>query len=46
MRGLEIGEYQFSKYIPEYLGEMSLYLHPNCLDEFVKELIKDNGKHQ
>lgn len=40
MRGLEIGEYQFSKYIPEYLGEMSLYLHPNELDEFVKELIK------
>ncbi len=40
MRGLEIGEYQFSKYIPEYLGEMSLYLHPNELDEFINELIK------
>ncbi len=39
-RGLEIGEYQFSKYIPQYLGEMSLYLHPNELDEFIKELIK------
>ncbi len=39
-RGLEIGEYQFSKYIPEYLGEMSLYLHPNELDEFIKELMK------
>lgn len=39
-RGLEIGEYQFSKYIPAYLGEMSLYLHPNELDEFIKELIK------
>lgn len=40
MRGLEIGEYQFSKYIPEYLGEMSLYLHPNELDEFIKEVTK------
>ncbi|GAB1475788.1 hypothetical protein MASR2M70_06200 [Bacillota bacterium] len=40
MRGLEIGEYQFSKYIPAYLGEMSLYLHPNELDEFINELIK------
>jgi len=40
MRGLEIGEYQFSKYIPEYLGEMSLYLHPNELDEFINELTK------
>ena len=39
-RGLEIGEYQFSKYIPEYLGQMSLYLHPNELDEFIKELVK------
>ena len=27
-KGLEIGEYQFSKYIPEYLGELVLYLHP------------------
>ena len=24
-KGLEIGEYQFSKYIPEYLGELALY---------------------
>ncbi|MFA7660341.1 MAG: cytidyltransferase [Anaerovoracaceae bacterium] len=39
-RGLEIGEYQFSKYIPEYLGQLSLYLHPNELDEFIKELVK------
>ena len=40
MRGLEIGEYQFSKYIPEYLGELSLYLHPDELNEFINELTK------
>ncbi|MEG1584485.1 MAG: HD domain-containing protein, partial [Anaerovorax sp.] len=39
-KGLEIGEYQFSKYIPEYLGELALYLHPNELDEVVWELRK------
>ncbi len=39
-RGLEIGEYQFSKYIPEYLGELSLFLHPNELNEFISELEK------
>ncbi|MBN7772899.1 nicotinate-nicotinamide nucleotide adenylyltransferase [Clostridium aminobutyricum] len=37
-KGLEIGEYQFSKYVPEYLGELALYLHPRELDEFIKEL--------
>lgn len=34
-RGLEIGEYQFSKYIPQYLGALALYLHPNELDELL-----------
>ena len=34
-KGLEIGEYQFSKYIPEYLGELALYLYPSELDEFI-----------
>lgn len=38
LRGLEIGEYQFSKYIPDYLGEILLYLHPNELDELIREL--------
>ena len=33
---MEIGEYEFSKYIPEYLGELALFLHPEELDEFVK----------
>ncbi|MEG0829736.1 MAG: hypothetical protein RSD88_04510 [Anaerovoracaceae bacterium] len=36
-KGLEIGEYQFSKYIPAYLGEVALYLHPNELNELIKE---------
>jgi len=39
-KGLEIGEYQVSKYIPEYLGELGLYLHPNELDEFLSDLMK------
>ena len=38
--GLEIGEYQVSKYIPEYLGEIALYLHPNELDEIISDLEK------
>ncbi|MDO4545956.1 MAG: hypothetical protein Q4C25_07345, partial [Bacillota bacterium] len=37
-KGLEIGEYQFSKYIPEYLGELALYLYPSELDEFISNL--------
>ena len=40
MKGLEIGEYQVSKYIPEYLGALALYLHPNELDEFMSSLMK------
>lgn len=39
-RGLEIGEYQFSKYIPPYLGEMALYLHPNEFDELLGDFRK------
>lgn len=34
-KGLEMGQYQISKYIPEYLGQAALYLHPNELDEQV-----------
>lgn len=37
-KGLEIGEYQFSKYIPAYLGELALYLEPDELDEFIDNL--------
>lgn len=39
-KGLEIGEYQFSKYIPKYLGPLALYLHPNELDEFIHNMGK------
>ncbi|QHI71275.1 nicotinate-nicotinamide nucleotide adenylyltransferase [Aminipila terrae] len=39
-KGLEIGEYQFSKYIPEYLGELAMYLHPRELDELISDLKK------
>ncbi len=39
-KGLEIGEYEFSKYIPEYLGQIALYLPPQELDEIVQELQK------
>lgn len=39
-KGLEIGEYQFSKYIPEYLGELAMFLHPRELDELMQDLKK------
>lgn len=38
--GLEIGDYQFSKYIPEFLGVMILYLPPEEIDEFIDELVR------
>ena len=38
--GLETGEYEFSKYIPEYLGKFVLWLHPLELDEFLRDLKK------
>ena len=34
-KGLEMGQYSISKYIPEYLGEAALFLHPSELDEQV-----------
>lgn len=37
-KGLEIGEYQFSKYIPEYLGVLVLKLHPSELNEVIRDL--------
>lgn len=40
MKGLEIGEYEYSKYIPEYLGKLAIMLHPDELDEFLKEIKK------
>ncbi|MFR3037230.1 MAG: hypothetical protein ACLTMW_15040, partial [Blautia hydrogenotrophica] len=38
IKGLEIGEYEFSKYIPQYLGRFVLYLEPDELDEFLLEI--------
>lgn len=38
MKGLEIGEIQFAKYIPQYLGEYLMYLHPKELDEMIRDL--------
>lgn len=34
-KGLEMGQYQISKYIPKYLGQAALFLHPSELDEQV-----------
>ncbi len=45
-KGLEIGAYEFSKYIPEYLGKLALQLHPNELDELIldfKKLLNSNN---
>jgi nicotinic acid mononucleotide adenylyltransferase len=36
-RGLEIEGYEFSKYIPKYLGEFMLYLHPTEFDEAIND---------
>ena len=39
-KGLEIGDYQFSKYIPDYLGVIMLHLPPRELDELLLDLEK------
>ena len=36
MKGLEVGEYEFSKYIPQYLGQAALWLPPEQLEEIAK----------
>ncbi len=38
--GLEIGEYDFSNYIPDYLGQASLWLGPAELDEVISHLME------
>ena len=38
LKGLEVGEYEFSKYIPEYLGEFALWLPPEQLDDLIERL--------
>ena len=42
-KGLEIGDYQFSKYIPDYLGLIMLNLPPRELDELILDLEKFLG---
>lgn len=37
-KGLEVGQYEFSKYIPQCLGEFSLYLRPMELDEILSTM--------
>ena len=37
-KGLEVGEYEFSKYIPQYLGQAALWLPPEQLEEIVSYL--------
>lgn len=38
IKGLEMDEMQYSKYIPEYLARFVLLLHPVELDEFVSDI--------
>jgi len=40
LRALEIEGYQFTQYIPRYLGELILYLQPIELDELIDDLIE------
>ena len=37
-RGLELGQQEFSKYIPAYLGRFYLYLPPEQLEERIQDL--------
>lgn len=37
-RGLEIGQQEFSKYIPDYLGRFCLWLPPEELEEILQDL--------
>lgn len=37
LRALEMQNYQFTKFIPEYLGQLLLYLHPIELDEAIDD---------
>lgn len=38
--GLEIGDFQFSRYISQYLGKILLFLSPEELEEFIDDLRK------
>lgn len=38
IRALEVEEYTFAGYMPEYLGQIMLYLSPQELDEFIDDI--------
>lgn len=38
LKGLELGENEFAKYIPEYLGPLILLQEPREADEFLESL--------
>lgn len=38
LKGLEISNHEFSRYIPKYLGKFILLLHPKELDEIIDEI--------
>jgi len=40
LRALEMEDYQFTKYIPYYLGQLILYLPSNELEELIDDLIE------
>ena len=40
IKGLEIDEFEISKYIPNYLGKFILLLHPKELDEIILEILR------
>ncbi|HAJ32633.1 MAG TPA: cytidyltransferase [Candidatus Atribacteria bacterium] len=40
LRALEMEDYQFTKYIPYYLGQLILHLTPNELEELIDDLIE------
>ncbi|WP_352418916.1 cytidyltransferase [Proteiniborus sp.] len=40
LRALEMQGFQFTKYIPPYLGKLLLYLHPVELDEIIDDFIE------
>lgn len=40
LKGLEIDSFEFSKYIPEYLGQFVLLLNPAELNEFIDDVQK------
>lgn len=40
IKGLEIDEFEISKYIPNYLGKFILLLHPKELDEIIFEILR------